>query len=214
MENKELSMNLVECVSAQINASINTKQAVLATLPQAIADSGKILSDAISKNNKILCCGNGGSAADAQHFSAELLGRYVMERPSLPAIALTTDTSTLTAVGNDYGYEHVFSRQVFGLGQPGDVLIAISTSGNSPNVIAAIHAARERNMQVIALTGKGGGKMAGILQANEHHVCVPSDITSHIQEVHIMILHCWCEIIDIPFMQAKEAKMQQAAVSA
>ncbi len=207
-------MNLVECVSAQINSSINTKLAVLANLPEIIAEAGQLLSIAIAKNHKILCCGNGGSAADAQHFAAELLGRYVMERPSLPAIALTTDTSTLTAVGNDYGYEHVFSRQVYGLGQPGDVLIAISTSGNSPNVIAAINAARQRNMSVIALTGKGGGKMSAHLQANELHVCVPSDITSHIQEAHIMILHCWCEIIDLQFMQASTSKVQSADINA
>lgn len=117
------------------------------------------------------------------------------------AIALTTDTSTLTAIGNDYGYEQVFSRQIHGLGQPGDTLIAISTSGNSPNVIAAIHAARERKMHVIALTGKKGGKIADLLQMNEAHVCIPSDITSYIQESHIMILHCWCEIIDQCLMQ-------------
>src|SRR5581483_7822936 len=124
-----------EGVKAQINGSINAKRAVLEQLPQTIADTGRVLSNTLKLGHKILICGNGGSAADAQHFSAELLGRYVNERPSLPAIALTTDTSTLTAIGNDYGYEHVFARQIYGLGQPGDALIAISTSGNSPNII-------------------------------------------------------------------------------
>lgn len=203
-------MNLVECVSAQINESIKTKLTVLATLPTAIAASGDLLSKALSSGNKILCCGNGGSAADAQHFSAELLGRYVKERPSLPAIALTTDTSTITAVGNDYGYEHVFSRQIQSLGNAGDVLIAISTSGNSPNIIAAINAARTRNMHVIALTGKGGGSIARLLTPNEHHVCVPADITSHIQEAHIMILHCWCEIIDLQHASTTHKETESA----
>lgn len=193
---KGLDMSIVDGVRSQINGSITTKVAVLESLSPTIAETGKLLFNTLNQKNKILICGNGGSAADAQHFSAELLGRYVNERPSLAAIALTTDTSTLTAIGNDYGYEQVFSRQIHGLGQPGDTLIAISTSGNSPNVIAAIHAARERKMHVIALTGKKGGKIADLLQMNEAHVCIPSDITSYIQESHIMILHCWCEIID------------------
>lgn len=190
-------MSLIETVKTQINGSIRTKMAVLELLPQAIASAGETLATALKQGNKILCCGNGGSAADAQHFSAELLGRYLKERPSLPALALTTDTSTLTAVGNDYGYEHVFARQIQSLGQPGDVLIAISTSGNSPNILAAINAARARNMQIIALTGKKGGKMATFLQPEEQHICIPSDITSEIQEAHIMVLHCWCALIDL-----------------
>lgn len=158
LTNTRSEMNLIASITAQINASIKTKFAVLEALPQVIASSGEVLSAALKRGNKILCCGNGGSASDAQHFSAELLGRYVTERPGLPAIALTTDTSTLTAVGNDYGYEQVFSRQIQALGQPNDVLLAISTSGNSANVIAAITAARRQNMQIIALTGKSGGK--------------------------------------------------------
>lgn len=191
-----MHLKLIDNVKAQINGSINTKVAVLESLSSIIASTGAILSNTLKQGNKILICGNGGSAADAQHFSAELLGRYVQERQSLPAIALTTDTSTLTAIGNDYGYEQVFSRQIQGLGQPGDILIAISTSGNSPNILTAIRTARERKMQIIALTGKKGGKMAGLLLPDEQHVCIPSDITSYIQESHIMILHCWCEIID------------------
>lgn len=187
---------LTETVSAQIDASIKTKLSVRELLSSTIAHTGQIMANALQQGNKILCCGNGGSASDAQHFSAELLGRYVNERRALPAIALNTDTSTLTAVGNDYGYEQVFARQIQALGKAGDVLIAISTSGNSPNILAAIDAARKANMQIIALTGKQGGKIASLLQANEQHVCVPSNITSNIQESHIMILHCWCEIID------------------
>lgn len=189
-------MSLVANVKEQIKASINTKLAVLELLPEAITTAGEVLANALIRGNKVLCCGNGGSAADAQHFSAELLGRYVQERRSLPAIALTTDTSTITAVGNDYGYNQVFSRQVQALGNAGDVLIAITTSGNSDNIIAAIEAARARKMLVIALTGKEGGKMAAWLNSDELHVCVPDNVTSRIQESHIMILHCWCEIID------------------
>jgi D-sedoheptulose 7-phosphate isomerase len=194
-----MNTTLLEVVNNQINESIKTKLAVLEVLSAPIAKTGEILAQALLQGNKILCCGNGGSAADAQHFSAELLGRYIKERRALPAIALTTDTSTLTAVGNDYGYEHVFARQIHALAKPGDVLIAISTSGNSANIIAAIEAARECGMQIIALTGKSGGKIAGFLQEHEQHVCVPAQITSYIQESHIMIIHCWCEIIDRHF---------------
>lgn len=189
-------MNLTTIIKQQINSSINTKLALLETLPEIIASSGQIISNALQNGHKILCCGNGGSAADAQHFSAELLGRYINERPSFPAIALNTDTSTLTAIGNDYGYTEVFARQISALGQPGDVLVAITTSGNSANIIAAMDAARQRGMQIIALTGKQGGKVASLLQPTEIHVCVPDNTTSRIQEAHILILHCWCEIID------------------
>lgn len=196
-------MNLIENVRVQIQASINTKIAVLDLLPEAIAAAGEMLVNALQQGKKVLCCGNGGSAADAQHFSAELLGRYLNERESLPAIALNTDTSTLTAIGNDYGYKQVFARQIQGLGQAGDVLLAISTSGNSENIIAAIEAARTRNMQIIALTGREGGKIAGLLQPQELHICVPDNVTSRIQESHIMILHCLCEIIDHMYISNK-----------
>jgi D-sedoheptulose 7-phosphate isomerase len=143
-----------------------------------------------------MACGNGGSAADAQHFSAELLNRFERERSPLAAIALTTDSSTLTSIGNDYDFNDIFSKQVLGLGKPGDVLLAISTSGNSQNVIEAINAAHELNINVVALTGKGGGRITRILKANDVHVCVPSEQTARIQEVHLLCLHCLCDGID------------------
>ncbi len=141
-------------------------------------------------------CGNGGSAADAQHFAAELVGRFERERPELAAIALTTDTSILTAVANDYGFSAIFSRQVRALGQAGDVLLAISTSGNSPNVLAAIEAAHDREMVVIGLSGRSGGKMAQALRDTDVHICVPHDRTARIQEVHLLTLHCLCDAVD------------------
>jgi D-sedoheptulose 7-phosphate isomerase len=145
---------------------------------------------------KILACGNGGSAADAQHFSAELLNRFEMERPPLPAIALTTDTSTLTSIANDYDFDQVFAKQVRALGQTDDVLLAISTSGNSRNVIEAIHAAHERQMAVVALTGRDGGSIAELLGDDDVHICVPHTRTARIQEVHLVCLHCLCDAID------------------
>jgi len=145
---------------------------------------------------KILSCGNGGSAGDSQHFSSELLNRFERERPSLPAIALTTDSSTVTSIANDYSYNEVFSKQIRALGNPGDVLLAISTSGNSANVIQAIQAAHEREMTVVALTGKNGGGMASLLTADDVEIRVPSDITARIQEVHLLVIHCLCDFID------------------
>ena len=147
-------------------------------------------------DGKILSCGNGGSAADSQHFSSEMLNRFEMERPGLAAIALTTDTSTLTSIANDYDYEQIFSKQVRALGHSNDMLLAISTSGNSRNVIAAIHAAHEREMTVVALTGKNGGGMGEILDANDIHICVPAESTARIQEVHLLVIHCLCDAID------------------
>lgn len=205
-------MDLVEYVSAHINASIDTKLKVLEQLPSIITDAGTLLAQCINNGHKILCCGNGGSAADAQHFSAELLGRYLQERRGLPAIALNTDTSTLTAVGNDYGYDYVFARQVEALGQAGDALIAISTSGNSPNIIAAIKAAREKKMHIIALTGRDGGKIATMLSKEELNVCVPGNVTAHIQETHIMILHCFCAIIDMHCIKTEQVNYVEYSV--
>mgnify|MGYP001401632000 FL=1 len=150
----------------------------------------------LTNNGKILACGNGGSAADAQHFAAELVGRFERDRLPLAAIALNTDSSILTAVGNDFGYDRVFSQQVNALGQPGDVLVAISTSGNSANVIEAIEAAHSREMRVIALTGKGGGRIGQMLTEDDVHLCVPHDRTLRIQEVHILLLHAMCDGID------------------
>ena len=161
-----------------------------------IARAATLMTEALFADGKILACGNGGSAADAQHFAAELIGRFERERPELPAISLATDTSLLTAVANDYSFEQIFSKQVWALGQPGDVLLAITTSGNSANVLAAIEAAHEREMIVVALTGKGGGRMQDVLSDTDIHVCVPSDRTARVQEVHLLTIHCLCDGID------------------
>ena len=172
-------------------------------LAPEISRAASVLTECLFADGKILACGNGGSAADSQHFAAELIGRFERERPGLAAIALTTDTSALTAIANDYDYEQVFARQVQALGQASDVLLAISTSGYSKNVIAAIHAARDRDMQVVALTGKSGGKIAGLLAKEDVHICVPSDRTSRIQEVHLLALHCLCDGIDTLLLGAE-----------
>jgi D-sedoheptulose 7-phosphate isomerase len=176
--------------------SATLKQQAADTMASGIARAGSILTDCLFGDGKILACGNGGSAADAQHFAAELVGRFERERPELPAIALTTDTSLLTAVANDYSFEHVFAKQVRALGAKGDVLLAISTSGNSPNVVAAIAAAHEREMRIVALTGKGGGKIGEMLAPEDVHLCVPHDRTMRIQEVHILTIHCLCDVVD------------------
>ena len=165
-------------------------------LVEPIAQAGALLAQALSDGRRVLSCGNGGSAADAQHFAAELIGRFEKEREALPAIALSTDTSALTAISNDYGFERVFSRQVEGLGQEGDILVAISTSGNSPNVVQAIEAAQSRQMRVIALTGRDGGTIRGQMRESDIELCVPSDSTARVQEVHILILHCLCDLTD------------------
>jgi D-sedoheptulose 7-phosphate isomerase len=156
----------------------------------------RLLTDCLFAEGKILACGNGGSAADAQHFATELVGRFERERPELPAISLATDTSLLTAVANDYSFEQVFAKQVRALGRKGDVLLAITTSGSSPNVLAAIAAAQERDMHVVALTGKGGGSCTELLRAQDVHLCVPHSRTARIQEVHLLIIHCLCDAID------------------
>src|SRR3989344_7537563 len=147
---------------------------------------------ALLSDRKILACGNGGSAADAQHFSSELLNRFERERPALPGIALTTDTSTLTSIANDYSFEEIFSKQVRALGQAGDVLLAISTSGNSPNVLRAIEAAHDRGMVVVAMSGRDGGKINALLNGEDVHVCVRASSTARIQEVHGLVIHCLC----------------------
>jgi D-sedoheptulose 7-phosphate isomerase len=163
---------------------------------QAMIRATDAMAAALRSGNKILIAGNGGSAADAQHIAGEFLSRLNFDRNPLPAIALTTDTSVLTAIGNDYGFEQVFERQVRGLAHKGDVLLAISTSGASANVVAAVHAARERDMRVVALTGKGGGRMAELLVEGDVHVCVPHARTARIQEIHLLAIHCMCDIID------------------
>jgi D-sedoheptulose 7-phosphate isomerase len=155
-----------------------------------------LIYQALTSDKKILACGNGGSAADAQHFAAELVGRFERERRELPAIALSTDSSILTAIANDYSYEVIFSKQVRALGQAGDVLLGISTSGNSANIIAAIEAAHLKGMSVIAFTGKDGGKIKNILNNSDVHLCVPADRTARIQETHLLLLHCLCDGVD------------------
>jgi D-sedoheptulose 7-phosphate isomerase len=176
--------------------SADLKYQAAPLLSKPIADAVQALLTCVTGGGKILVCGNGGSAADAQHFAAELVGRFERERPELAAIALTTDTSILTAVANDYGFIAIFSRQVRALGQAGDVLLAISTSGNSPNVLAAIDAAHERDMVVIGLSGRNGGKMSQALRDTDVHICVPHDRTARIQEVHLLTLHCLCDAVD------------------
>lgn len=165
-------------------------------LTESLSNGVHAIFETLTNDGRVLACGNGGSAADAQHFIAELVGRFERERLPLAGIALNTDTAILTAVGNDYGFDTVFERQVNALGQPGDILVAISTSGNSTNVIQAIHAAHERDLRVIAITGKGGGQINDILTDNDIHLCVPHDRTMRIQEVHIILLHALCDGID------------------
>ncbi|SAK40061.1 phosphosugar isomerase [Caballeronia catudaia] len=186
----------VERIQQQFRDSAALKLEALDTLAVPIAAAVDTLFGALANGNKILVCGNGGSAADAQRFAAQLIGRFERERPGLPAIALTADTSILTAIGNDYAFEQIFSNQVRALGQAGDVLLAVSTSGNSVNVLAAIQEAHEREMIVIALSGKGGGAMSDVLAETDIHICVPSDRTARIQEVHLLIIHCLCDGID------------------
>jgi len=189
-------MDLVSRISGHFADSAQVKLKAMEVLATPLSEAAKLMAACLKNDGKILACGNGGSAGDAQHFSAELLNRFEMERPPLAAVALTTDSSTLTSIANDYSYEEVFSKQVVGLGRPGDVLLAISTSGNSPNVLKAIQAAHERSMTVVALTGKNGGKMSGMLRDEDIKLCVPSDSTARIQEVHLVCLHCICDAID------------------
>lgn len=173
-------------------------------LSKPIAAAVQAVIACVTSGGKVLACGNGGSAADAQHFSAEFVGRFERDRPELAAIALTTDSSILTAIANDYDFNVVFSRQVRALGQPGDILLAISTSGNSGNVLAAIEAAHEREMVVIGLTGRGGGKMNHTLRDTDVHICVPHDRTARVQEVHILALHCICDAVDAQLLGDQE----------
>jgi D-sedoheptulose 7-phosphate isomerase len=189
-------MNLVDRTFEQFDESIRLKQLAAETLAQPIASAIELLASSLSEGHRLLICGNGGSAADAQHLAAELIGRFERERPALPAIALTTDSSILTALSNDYRFDEVFSRQVRGLGGPGDLLLAISTSGNSVNILRAIEAAHEREMGVIALTGQGGGRIATQLRESDLLLAVPHTRTARIQEVHLLILHCLCDGVD------------------
>lgn len=178
------------------NQSISTKTQARDHIAPAVLNAGELMVKCLLNNGKILSCGNGGSAGDAQHFSSEMLNRFERERPSLPAIALTTDTSTLTSIANDYTYNEVFSKQIRALGQPNDVLLAISTSGNSSNIIQAIQVAHDRQMHIVALTGRNGGDMAALLTAADVEIRVPATSTARIQEVHLLVIHCLCDFID------------------
>ena len=189
-------MDLFQRIKHHFNESIQTKIATADVLVDAIAQAGEALVQCLLDNHKILSCGNGGSAADAQHFSSEMLNRFESERPGLPAMALTTDASTLTSIANDFHYEQVFSKQIHALGQQGDVLLAITTSGNSKNVICAIEAAHDQGMGVVALSGRTGGALGNVLRAEDSLLCVPSDSTARVQETHLLIIHCLCDLID------------------
>ena len=193
-------MDRVQRVKNNFLESIQIKTESLENLAPRIADAAGVMASCLLDNHKIMACGNGGSAADAQHFSSEMLNRFEMERPGLPAIALTTDSSTLTSIANDYQYADIYSKQILALGQKQDILLAISTSGESDNIIHAIDAAHDRNMIVIALTGKDGGQIRDLVSANDIEICVPAKSTARIQEVHIMIIHSLCDLIDLQLL--------------
>jgi D-sedoheptulose 7-phosphate isomerase len=189
-------MEPVERVRQIFLDSIETKRQALETAAPAIARAAALLARALGGGARVLCCGNGGSAADAQHFASELVNHYERERPGLPAIALTTDSSTLTSLANDYGYGEVFARQVHALGRPGDVLLAITTSGRSDNILRAIVAAHRREMRVIALCGRDGGGIPALLREDDTEIRVPGSSTARVQEVHLLAIHCLCDLID------------------
>ncbi len=197
--------NLIEQIKHNFSESIQTKinaaDMILPTIATACEKTVQCLLD----GHKILTCGNGGSACDALHFSSEMLNRYKHERPSLPAIALTADVATLTSIANDYQYSDVFAKQIRALGQDGDILLAISTSGNSANILSGIKAAHDRNMIVIAMTGGDGGKIPGVLHENDIEIRVPAFDTPRIQETHLLIIHCMCEAVDLQLFGSGEA---------
>jgi D-sedoheptulose 7-phosphate isomerase len=198
-------MNMLEQrIEQQFIDSADLKYQAAQVLAKPIVAAVQALLACVTSGGKVLACGNGGSAADAQHFAAEFVGRFERERPELGALALTTDSSILTAVANDYSFLQIFSKQVRALGQPGDVLLAISTSGNSANVIAAIEAAHEREMTIVALTGRGGGKIGQLLRDTDVHICVPHERTARIQEVHLLVLHCLCDGVDNQLLGEQE----------
>jgi D-sedoheptulose 7-phosphate isomerase len=195
---------LEQRIQQQFFDSADLKYAAAEILAKPIADAVHAVVGCITAGGKVLACGNGGSASDAQHFAAEFVGRFERERPGLAAIALTTDTSILTAIGNDYDFNSIYSKQVQALGAPGDVLLAITTSGNSANVLAAVEAAKAKEMTVIALTGRGGGKLRERLGETDVHICVPHERTARIQEVHILVLHCLCDAVDLQLLGEQE----------
>ena len=198
------SLMLEQRIEQQFIDSADLKYQSAQTLSKPIAAAVGALLMCVTGGGKVMACGNGGSAADAQHFAAEFVGRFERERPELGAIALSTDSSILTAIANDYHFDQIFSKQVRALGQPGDVLLAISTSGNSANVLAAIEAAHARDMVVVGLSGRGGGKMNQALRETDVHICVPHDRTARIQEVHLLVLHCLCDGVDSQLLGEQE----------
>jgi D-sedoheptulose 7-phosphate isomerase len=198
-------MNQEPRINDHFKDSIETKRRAQNELIEPIKIAGNLMVNTLLNGGKILTCGNGGSAADAQHFSAELLNRFEKERPGLPAIALTTDSSTLTAIANDYSYEEVFSKQIRAIGNSNDLLLAISTSGSSGNIVNAVKAAHERDMAVIGLTGMSGGKMAEIFNQTDIEIRAPSERTARIQEVHLLVIHCLCDFIDTKLFGEIEA---------
>ncbi len=189
-------MDLTQRALSLFEASIETKRQASQHLPASIAAAARHIVSRLLQGGKVLSCGNGGSAGDAQHFSSEMLNRFEKERPGLPALALTTDSSTLTAIANDYHFDEIFAKQVRALGHPGDLLLAISTSGNSPNVNAAVDAAHEKDMDIVALTGRDGGELSQRLHDSDIEIRVPADSTARIQEVHLLTIHCLCDLID------------------
>ncbi|NOY16227.1 MAG: phosphoheptose isomerase [Gammaproteobacteria bacterium] len=189
-------MEISERVTNIFTSHIETAHATLEELTTDIVDAATLITNALLADHKILCCGNGGSAGDAQHFSSELLNRFERERPGLPAIALTTDSSTITSISNDYTFDNIFSKQISALGQQGDVLLAISTSGNSANIIRAVMSAHQRQMYCVVLSGNTGGDLVGILNDDDIFLSVPAKSTARIQEIHIIIIHCLCDLID------------------
>jgi D-sedoheptulose 7-phosphate isomerase len=199
----EKNAALASRVAAQFADSAKLKLEAAQSLNEPITRAGLLMAQALREGGKVLACGNGGSAADAQHFAAELVNRFEMERPPLAGIALTTDTSGITSIANDYAWLEVFSKQVRAIGRRGDVLLAISTSGNSGNVLEAVKAAHELGLRVVALTGNGGGKMTPLLRADDVLVCVPHKVTARIQEVHLLALHCMCDGIDFDLFGGK-----------
>jgi len=204
MKSAESGAAIAERIAAHFSESANLKLQAAASLAEPLARGIDLMVAALSSGGKILACGNGGSAADAQHFAAELVNRFEAERPPLASVALTTDSSTLTSIANDYEFVQVFEKQVRAIGRKGDVLLAISTSGGSPNVVAAVRAAHALGIGVVALTGRGGGALAAALARGDVHICVPHAKTARIQEVHLLALHCLCDGIDFQLFGGKQ----------
>jgi D-sedoheptulose 7-phosphate isomerase len=198
-----MKINLTDRIKEHFEESLSVKMLSMERLTLDLAQATQVMVNSLKLGGKILACGNGGSAGDAQHFAAELVGRFERERMELGAIALTTDSSILTAIGNDYGFDEIFSKQVRAIGKKEDILLGISTSGNSPNVILAIKAAKKMGMRVVAFTGRGGGKIKDLLEPEDVHLCVPSERTARIQEAHLLLIHCLCDGIDYLLLDAK-----------